>query len=75
MPKRYNHLFEAIASFPALHAAAHKAVVGKRKKSGAAAFLRGWSRNCFALSASSPAAPINRESMLTLWCVTRSDDW
>ncbi|MGO9685500.1 MAG: reverse transcriptase domain-containing protein [Beijerinckiaceae bacterium] len=38
MPKRRDDLFDGIASFGALHAAAKRAILGKRKKPGAAAF-------------------------------------
>jgi RNA-directed DNA polymerase len=38
-PARHTDLFGAIASFPALHAAALRAVSGKRRKPGAAAFM------------------------------------
>lgn len=39
MPRRHNDLFDGIAAFAALAAATQRAVVGKRKKPGAAAFL------------------------------------
>ena len=39
MPTRHNGLFDGIASFPALLAAARRAVKGKREKPGAAAFM------------------------------------
>ena len=39
MPKRHDQLFARIASFQALYAAARRAVKGKRKKPGAAAFF------------------------------------
>lgn len=39
MAKRHNDLFARIASFAKLRAAARKAVLGKRKKPGAAAFM------------------------------------
>ncbi|MBM3488776.1 MAG: RNA-directed DNA polymerase [Alphaproteobacteria bacterium] len=39
MPRKADALFERIASFPALHAAALEAVRGKRRKPGAAAFM------------------------------------
>ena len=39
MAKRHNDLFGRIASFAALRAAAKKAVLGKRKKPGASAFM------------------------------------
>ena len=39
MPGKAHGLFDAIASFPALHAAALRAATGKRRKPGVAAFL------------------------------------
>ena len=39
MPRRHNGLFGEIANFRALHAAAMRAVAGKRRKPGAAAFM------------------------------------
>lgn len=39
MPKRHDDLFAGIASFAALHAAAERAIRGKRRKPGAAAFM------------------------------------
>lgn len=39
MPRRHDDLFGSIATFGALHAAARRAVLGKRKKPGAAAFF------------------------------------
>ena len=39
MPRKERDLFDAIAAFPALHAAALRAATGKRAKPGAAAFL------------------------------------
>lgn len=39
MPRRHDTLFPDIASFPALHAAAKRAVLGKRRRPGAAAFM------------------------------------
>lgn len=39
MPEWYDHLFDRIANFQALHAAARRAVRGKRKKPGASAFF------------------------------------
>ena len=39
MPGKANGLFDAITSFPALHAAALRAATGKRGKPGVAAFL------------------------------------
>jgi RNA-directed DNA polymerase len=41
MPRRHDDLFGRIATFPALHAAAHQAITGKRRKPGAAAFMAG----------------------------------
>jgi hypothetical protein len=39
MPLRHDNLFGGIASFHALHAAARRAIKGKRKKPSAAAFF------------------------------------
>jgi RNA-directed DNA polymerase len=39
MPQRHDHLFDRIANFQALHAAARRSVRGKRKKPGAASFF------------------------------------
>jgi retron-type reverse transcriptase len=39
MPRRHDQLFGRIANFQALHAAARRAVRGKRKKPGAASFF------------------------------------
>jgi RNA-directed DNA polymerase len=39
MGKRHDHLFDGIADFPKLHAAAKRAVIGKRKKAAASAFF------------------------------------
>ena len=39
MPRRHDDLFDGIASFRALHAAAKRAVTGKRRKPAAAAFM------------------------------------
>ena len=39
MPRQHEDLFAAIASFHALHEAAERAIRGKRKKPGAAAFM------------------------------------
>jgi retron-type reverse transcriptase len=38
MPRRHDDLFGRIASFRSLHAAARRAILGKRRKPGAAAF-------------------------------------
>jgi len=52
MPPRHHNLFDRIANFQALYAAAKRAVKGKRKKPSAAAFfanlegeLLAWSDN------------------------------
>ena len=45
VPKKYNHLFERIASFRALHEAALRAICGKRSKPGAAGFMANLERN------------------------------
>ena len=39
VPRRHDHLFTHIADFQALYAAARRAIKGKRKKPGAAAFF------------------------------------
>ena len=39
MPHRHDRLFDGIANFRSLHAAALRAVAGKRRKPGAAAFM------------------------------------
>lgn len=49
MPRRHDNLFPAIASFAALNAAATKALAGKRKKPGAAAFCANLERQVLAL--------------------------
>ena len=49
MPKRHDHLFGQIASFQALHAAAQRAVRGKRGKAGAAAFMARLEPECLRL--------------------------
>lgn len=49
MAKRHTDLFARIATFPALRAAARKAVLGKRKKAGAAAFMAGFEREVLRL--------------------------
>ena len=49
MPQRHNNLFGEIASFRALHAAAHRAVRGKRSKAGAAAFMARLEPECLRL--------------------------
>ena len=41
VPERHDNLFSGIANFGALHAAYRKAVIGKRRKPGAAAFAAG----------------------------------
>jgi hypothetical protein len=49
MPKRHDHLFDRIANFQALHAAARRAARGKRKKSGAAGFFANLERELLTL--------------------------
>ena len=49
MPQRHNQLFDRIANFAALHAAARRAVKGKRKKPGAASFFANLERELLAL--------------------------
>jgi retron-type reverse transcriptase len=49
MPRRHDDLFARIANFQALHAAAHRAVKGKRKKPGAASFFANLERAVLAL--------------------------
>lgn len=49
MPKRHDNLFGEIATFRALHRAAKRAVVGKRKKPGASAFFANLERELLRL--------------------------
>jgi len=49
MPTRHDDLFSQIASFPALVAAARRAVRGKRRKPGAAGFMAGLETECLRL--------------------------
>ena len=49
MAKRHHHLFEQIANFQALHAAAKRAIKGKRKKPGASAFFTNLERELIRL--------------------------
>jgi hypothetical protein len=49
MPRRHVDLFDGFASFAALHAAAKKAVLGKRRKPGAAAFFANLERKLLTL--------------------------
>jgi len=49
VPKRHDNLFGRIATFPALRAAARKAIRGKRNKPGAAAFQFGLERELLRL--------------------------
>ena len=49
MPGKHGNLFDGIASFSALHAAALRAARGKRAKPGAAAFLAGLEREVLRL--------------------------
>jgi retron-type reverse transcriptase len=48
-PKRHEHLFDAVASFPALRAAAKRAIRGKRGKAMPAAFMAGLEREILKL--------------------------
>ena len=49
MARRHDHLFARIADFAALHAAAKRAVLGKRRKPGAAAFFANLERELLRL--------------------------
>jgi RNA-directed DNA polymerase len=49
MRRRHDDLFGRIANFQALHAAARRAIKGKRKKPGAAAFFANLERELLAL--------------------------
>ena len=49
MPRRHDNLFHLIANFSALRKAARKAIKGKRKKPGAAAFMANFEREILAL--------------------------
>jgi len=49
MPRRHDELFDRIASFQALNEAAQRAVAGKRRKPGAAAFLANLERELLRL--------------------------
>jgi retron-type reverse transcriptase len=49
MPRKHDDLFDRIASFPALMAAANRAVRGKRRKAGAAAFMANLEREVLRL--------------------------
>jgi RNA-directed DNA polymerase len=49
MPRRHSQLFARIADFQALHAAARRAVKGKRKKPGAASFFANLERELLTL--------------------------
>lgn len=51
MPRRHDALFERIAGFGALHAAASRAIAGKRRKPGAAAFQANLERELLRLEA------------------------
>src|SRR5512132_1780977 len=48
-PKQHDALFAEIASFPALHAAAKRAIKGKRRKPTPAAFIAGLERELLKL--------------------------
>jgi RNA-directed DNA polymerase len=49
MPRRHDRLFDRFASFQALHAAARRAVKGKRRKPGATAFFANLERELLTL--------------------------
>lgn len=49
MPRRHDDLFGGIASFAALRSAARRAIKGKRKKPGAAAFMANFEREILSL--------------------------
>lgn len=49
MPQRHDHLFHAIAAFSPLRSAARRAILGKRRKPGAAAFQAGLERELLRL--------------------------
>jgi RNA-directed DNA polymerase len=49
MARRHDHLFHRIADFDALHAAAKRAVIGKRKKPGASSFFASLERELLSL--------------------------
>jgi retron-type reverse transcriptase len=49
MPRRHDDLFDRVVNFPALMAATRRAIAGKRKKPGAAAFFAGVERNVLRL--------------------------
>ena len=49
MPRRHDQLFARIANFQALHAAARRAIKGKRKKPDAASFFANLERELLAL--------------------------
>jgi RNA-directed DNA polymerase len=49
MPRRHDDLFDRFANFGALIAAARRAVLGKRRKPGAAAFMTGLEREVLRL--------------------------
>jgi RNA-directed DNA polymerase len=49
VPARHDNLFGQIANFGALHAAYRKAVIGKRRKPGAAAFAANLERQLLRL--------------------------
>ncbi len=49
MPRRHDDLFDGVARFGALHAAAMRAVRGKRRKPGAAAFMANLERELLRL--------------------------
>ncbi len=51
MPRRHNDLFDQIVCFRALHSAAKRAIAGKRRKPGAAAFFANLERELLRLEA------------------------
>ena len=60
IPQRHDNLFAGIANFQALHAAARRAVKGKRKKPGAAAFFANLEGEILALERQLRAGNIGR---------------
>ena len=59
MTRRVDDLFGQISSFPALHAAALRAVRGKRAKAGAAAFMARPEPECLRLERALLARPFH----------------
>jgi hypothetical protein len=58
MAKRHDHLFDGIAEFGALHAAAKRAILGKRRKPSASAFYANLEGELLRLEPSSATAAI-----------------